>query len=74
MKELTMNNPFNPSFGKVPPIYIDRTQQIEELVTELKNSDSPYQTSLIYGQRGCGKTSFMSAICQEFEKEKTLLF
>ena len=68
-----MNNPFNPSFGKVPPIYIDRSQQINELVTELKNPDSPYQTSLVYGQRGCGKTSFMSAICQEFEKEKSFI-
>lgn len=47
-----MNNPFNPSFGKVPPIYIDRVSQIEELVAELKNDDSPYQTTLIYGQRG----------------------
>ncbi|MCR5765786.1 MAG: AAA family ATPase [Treponema sp.] len=68
-----MNNPFNPSFGKVPPIYIDRSQQIDELVIELKNPDSPYQTSLIYGQRGCGKTSFMSAVCQEVEKENNFI-
>lgn len=68
-----MNNPFNPSFGKVPPIYIDRTQQIEELVSELKNPDSPYQTTLIYGQRGSGKTAFTSALCQEIEKEKDFI-
>ena len=71
--ELIMNNPFNPSFGKIPPIYIDRTEQVQELVEELKNPDSPYQTSLVYGQRGCGKTSFMTAICQELEKENTFL-
>lgn len=54
-------NPFNPSFGKLPPIYIDRSEQIGELVEELHNPDSPYQTTLIYGQRGCGKTAFMVA-------------
>lgn len=68
-----MNNPFNPSFGKVPPIYIDRSQQVEELVSELKNSDSPYQTTLIYGQRGSGKTSFISALCQKIETQKDFI-
>lgn len=68
-----MNNPFNPSFGKVPPIYIDRSQQVEELMAELKNPDSPYQTSLVYGQRGSGKTSFISALCQELEKQKDFI-
>ncbi len=62
-----MNNPFNPSFGKVPPIYIDRTELIENLVEELKNPDSPYQTTLVYGQRGSGKTSFISALSHEIE-------
>lgn len=68
-----MNNPFNPSFGKVPPIYIERNRQVEELVSEIKNPDSPYQITLIYGQRGSGKTSFMSALCQEFEKQKDFI-
>ncbi len=68
-----MNNPFNPSFGKVPPIYIDRINQIKELVSELKNPNSPYQTTLIYGQRGSGKTTFMSALCQEIEKQKDFI-
>lgn len=68
-----MNNPFNPSFGKIPPIYIDRSRQIKELVSEIKNPDSPYQTTLVYGQRGSGKTAFMSALCQEFEKQKDFI-
>lgn len=68
-----MSNPFNPSFGKLPPIYIDRTAQTEELAAELKNPDSPYQTTLIYGQRGSGKTSFVSALCQELEKQKDFI-
>jgi len=68
-----MSNPFNPSFGKIPPIYIDRTTQIEELVSELINPDSPYQTTLIYGQRGSGKTAFMTALCQKIEQNKDFI-
>lgn len=68
-----MNNPFNPSFGKVPPIYIDRGEQISDYISELKNPDSPYQTALIYGQRGSGKTAFMSAICNELSSRKDFI-
>lgn len=57
-----MNNPFNPSFGKVPPIYIDRVEQVEEYIEEISNPDSPYQTTLVYGQRGSGKTVFMNSV------------
>ena len=58
-----MNNPFNPSFGKVPPIYIDRTAQIEELVSELRNPDSPYQTTLVYGNAGHKPVGWATWIC-----------
>ncbi|MBQ3801856.1 MAG: ATP-binding protein [Treponema sp.] len=68
-----MNNPFNPSFGKVPPIYLDRTARIEDLISELRNPDSPFQATLVYGQRGSGKTSFMTALCLEIEKEKDFI-
>ena len=43
------------------------------MISELKNPDSPYQTTLVYGQRGSGKTSFMSALCLELEKEKDFI-
>ena len=46
---------------------------ISVLVSELKNPDSPYQTTLFYGQRGSGKTTFMSALCQEIEKQKDFI-
>ena len=65
-----MNDPFNPSFGKVPPIYIDRIGQIEELVSELKNLDSSYQTILFYGQRGSDKPSFKAALCMKQRSKK----
>lgn len=68
-----MTNPFNPSFGKIPPVFVDRSQQVEELLAELKNPDSPYQTTLVYGQRGSGKTSFMTALCKEIEKQNDFI-
>lgn len=57
-----MNNPFNPSFGKVPPIFIDRGEQVDTYVEEILNPDSPFQTTMVYGQRGYGKTVFMNSV------------
>lgn len=57
-----MNNPFNPSFGKMPSIFLDRSSLAERIISELDNLNSPYQTSLIYGQRGSGKTTLMTDI------------
>ncbi|SEM46104.1 ATPase [Ligilactobacillus sp. WC1T17] len=55
-------NPFNPSFGKVPPIFLDRNRLVQELAEDLENTNSPYQTTLIYGLRGSGKTSFLTDV------------
>ncbi|MBP2057296.1 energy-coupling factor transporter ATP-binding protein EcfA2 [Lactobacillus colini] len=55
-----MKNPFNPSFGKIPSIFLNRDSLTSRVVTELKDGDSPFQTSLIYGQRGSGKTTLMT--------------
>lgn len=68
-----MMNPFNPSFGKLPQIFLDRTEQIESFINELQNPDSPYQTSMIYGQRGSGKSSFMTAVIEHLEKMDNFL-
>lgn len=63
-------NPFNPSFGKVPQIYLDRTGQVEQVVDSLENPNSPYQTSLIYGMRGVGKTAFLTDVSQIMSEKK----
>lgn len=63
-----MNNPFNPSFGKVPPIFLDRQQQLEQVMNGLQNPNSPYQTTMIYGMRGVGKTSFLTDISNSMRK------
>lgn len=64
-----MGNPFNPSFGTVPSIFLDRNSLSKRVVTELNNENSPFQTSLIYGQRGAGKTTLMTDVANELGKE-----
>lgn len=66
-------NPFNPSFGRIPELFLDRKPQIQYICQELNNRNSPYHTSLIYGVRGCGKTVFMTDLGNEMSKEKDWL-
>lgn len=63
-------NPFNPSFGKVPSIFIDREEYIDEISEGLSNLDSPWQTTMVSGVRGVGKTAFLADVCRRFEKKK----
>ncbi|TVV09958.1 ATP-binding protein, partial [Lactobacillus paragasseri] len=43
------NNPFNPSFGKMPSIFLKRGSLSQRIISELNRENSPFQTSLIYG-------------------------
>lgn len=61
-------NPFNPGFGKVPPIYLERSGDIKKVMDNLNNMNSPYQTTLVYGMRGTGKTAFITDISHEVQK------
>lgn len=63
------SNPFNPSFGKVPPIFIDRDRYVEEIVRGIGNNNSPMQTTLISGVRGVGKTVLLADICRKLEAD-----
>ena len=63
-----MENPFYPSFGRVPNIYLDRQQTVKDLAQRIQNINSPFMTTLIYGMRGSGKTSFLSDISQEIRQ------
>lgn len=64
-----MNNPFDPNFGKVPQIYLRRQKIVEDIVHSLENGTGPYQTSMIYGMRGVGKTSLLADITSILEKK-----
>lgn len=64
------NNPFNPSFGTVPSVFLDRDSLSTRVVAELNSENSPFQTSLIYGQRGAGKTTLMTDVANELSKDE----
>lgn len=62
-------NPFNPSFGKVPPVFIDREQAVQTLTEGLADRNSPWQTTMICGVRGVGKTAVLAEICRRLEED-----
>lgn len=62
-------NPFDPNFGKVPKIYLGRQKIVEDIVRSLESGTGPYQTSMIYGMRGVGKTSLLADITSTLEKK-----
>ena len=53
-----MNNPFNPSFGRIPSIFLNRGQLVDNVVQELENPNSPYKISIVYGCVELGKLLF----------------
>lgn len=61
-------NPFSPGFGKIPPIYLERSEDVSTVMDSLGNPNSPYQTTLVYGMRGTGKTAFITDISHEISK------
>lgn len=63
-----MTNPFNPSFGRIPKIYLDRTQTVHQLEEDIQSIDSPFLTTLVYGMRGSGKTTFLSDISRDMNQ------
>ena len=66
---LLMNkkNPFNPTFGDVPKIYLGKDRS-EELANLIQNSDFA-RSFFITGVRGSGKTAFMTEVEQLLKKQ-----
>lgn len=65
-----MSNPFSPGFGKLPQIYLGRDDDVEKIVESMGDRNSPYQTTLVYGMRGTGKTAFLTDIGREMRRRK----
>lgn len=65
-----MKNPFNPSFGKMPSVFLNRGSLEKLVCDELEDPNSPFQTSLIYGQRGSGKTTLMTNIANVLSQKE----
>lgn len=54
-----LKNPFMPSFGRYPKIVLDQQAALDDYISSILAEDAKYQTSLIYGLRGAGKTVFL---------------
>lgn len=70
MENKVLMNPFNPSFGKVPEIFLGRSGILKKIVQGLENYNSPYQTTMIYGVRGVGKTSLLTDVAHTMKKKE----
>ena len=64
-------NPFNPTFGDVPKIFLNRSKQLNTVIKGLEEPVSPYQTTFVYSLRGSGKTTFLSDISHQMSKKIT---
>ncbi len=60
-------NPFNPTFGNVPPIFLDKQNIIRDLVDEIQHGYP--QPFFITGVRGSGKTSFLTRVSQILKQD-----
>ncbi|EEJ71406.1 ATP-binding protein [Lactobacillus ultunensis] len=74
MSKNMMLNPFMPSFGRFPKIVIDQQAALTDYLTGLKLHDAKYQTSLVYGTRGAGKTVFLLNVQKALEKSDNWYF
>lgn len=64
----TSKNPFNLSFGRIPPEYIARHMETDFVVNTFTQLPVTDQTYLITGVRGCGKTVTMTTIGQQIHE------
>ena len=63
-----MKNPFNPTFGDVPALFLDKEQQVTKLVSLIQQSDFA-RSFFVTGVRGSGKTAFLTRVSNEFQAD-----
>ena len=61
-------NPFNPTFGDVPNIFLDKQKQVDELIQTIQTSDFA-RSFFITVVRGSGKTSFLTKISEQLQDD-----
>lgn len=69
-----IRNPFMPSFGRIPSMVLDQKITMNNYLTHLNLNDAKYQTSLVYGIRGSGKTVFLLNVQRNYESIKDHYF
>lgn len=72
--KITPPNPFMPSFGRYPKILLDQQANINDYLGRLLGGDAKYQTSLVYGARGTGKTVFLLNVQQTLRQFDNWIF
>jgi hypothetical protein len=72
---MIVNNPFNPTFGDVPKIFLRSQDQdyYEQLIEIIENSDFA-RSIFISGVRGSGKTAFMMKVAQHFANDPSYYY
>ncbi|MDF7669170.1 ATP-binding protein [Lactobacillus sp. ESL0703] len=63
-----MINPFNPTFGDVPPIFLDKNKQVNDLVKLIKESQFS-RSFFVTGVRGSGKTAYLTQLAKQFKQD-----
>ena len=65
----TENNPFTPSFGRVPPHMAGRKLLTNDLAKAFSgNGNDPYLQTIFVGARGTGKTAILARTCSIAEE------
>ena len=60
-----LDNPFTPSFGRIPPFMAGRKILIQDMISALEgNGNDPLLQSVIVGARGTGKTALLTLIAE----------
>jgi len=64
-----MDNPFNPSFGIVPKVYIGREQVKNDFYNNIDKTNGIGKSFVVIGMRGSGKTTLLRSIEKKLEKK-----
>lgn len=64
-----MGNPYSMVFGKEPQLFVSRTLYENQVINEFCDDNPPFQTYLLTGVRGSGKTVMMTEIAAQFRKK-----
>ena len=68
-----MINPFNPSFGRPPEIFLGRNDIIRDILSSIDEENSPWRTTLLVGIRGSGKTALLNSIHSRLASQNVVI-
>lgn len=65
-----MENPYSLVFGKMPANFIERDNEIGEIINTFSEKEPSIRAYILTGIRGCGKTVALSKIEKDFRAKK----